>query len=106
MTANANNLEGFNQHGYRDFKLPGDLNQIGSKIVKITQYCPALSEKSKSDSTEIFSKITFSEKVGDKWNNISFNLGDLDLFGLRLKGLREALLSVGGAISAESGEQG
>lgn len=92
--------DGFNKYGFKDLKFARGYDKIGNKFVKVSIYCPAANENSKSESTEVFPKLNISEKVGDSWQNANFDLSDLEVLEQRLSMYKQALLDVGGACDA------
>ncbi len=99
----ANN--GFNKYGFKDVKFPRGLDKIGNKSVKISIYCPAANENSKSESSELFPKLNISERIGNSWQNANFDFSDLEVLEQRIAMYKKALLEAGGAES-DAGKAG
>lgn len=96
--------EGFNEYGFRDVELPASLRQLGNKKLKISQYCPKYNQKSESKSDAVFTTLNMSSKVGDTWQNLSFDFDDLELLGIRLPRIVACLSHVGGANDGTEGK--
>lgn len=100
---NANGI-GFNKYGFKDVKITRGFDKIGNKYVKVSIYCPAANQNSKSESTELFPKLNISEKIGDTWQNANFDYSDLEVLEQRLAMYKQALLDAGGAENASKAE--
>lgn len=98
--------DGFNKYGFKDLKFSNGYGKIGNKTVKVSIYCPAKNENSESEITELFPKLNISEKVGDKWQNASFDLSDLEVLVQHFSMYKQALLDAGGATNGSDREQG
>lgn len=93
----------FNEHGFADVRLPRGMDKIGQKYVKLSVYCPAFNSRTSSDSGNYYPSVNFSQKVGDRWDNISFSVEELEMLKAKIDSLLTYLSQVPSSGEAEEG---
>ncbi|WP_048180462.1 hypothetical protein [Methanosarcina siciliae] len=93
----------FNEHGFADVRLPRGMDKIGQKYVKLSVYCPASNSNTSSDLVNYYPSVNFSQKVGNRWDNISFSVEELETLKAKIDTLLSYLSQVPSSGEAEDG---